>query len=105
MKRLFVIDRNLFARTDISQSKKQDVPVERPHVSIWLTGMIYVVRSVAAARAVQAPAAVDVTDAQDATMSRALLGFEIGDSLAGILRDLLSAFEGDVCEATLAVNF
>ena len=66
--------------------------------------MVDVVRSVAATRAIQAPAAVDVTDAQDATVARPLLCFEIGYSLAGILSDLLPPFEGDVCEAPLSVN-
>jgi len=67
--------------------------------------MVYVVSAVATAGAVQTEASINVTDAQDATVARALLRFEIGDSLARILANLLSAFEGDICEATLAVNF
>lgn len=67
--------------------------------------MVDVMRSVAAARAVKTPTPINVADAQDAPISRPFLCFEIGDSLAGILRDLLSAFERYLCETTLAVNF
>src|SRR5689334_4488894 len=66
--------------------------------------MVDVVRSVSAARAIKTPTSVDVTDAQDAPISRPFLCFEIGDSLTRILRDLLSAFEGISCEAAAAVD-
>jgi len=67
--------------------------------------MIYVMRSVATTCAIQTPAAIDVTDAQDATISRTLLRFEIVYALAGVLPDLLSAFERNSCETTLTVDF
>ena len=62
-------------------------------------------RTVAASCAIQAPTAVNVTDAQDATISRALLRFEIVYALAGVLRDLLAALEANCREATAAVDF
>ena len=67
--------------------------------------MIDVMRPVAATRAVQAPASINVADTQDTTVPRALLRFEIVYALAGVLRDLLSPLERDSCETTLAINF
>jgi len=53
------------------------MPVQRLHVSVRVTGMIDVMRAVAAARAVQTEAPVDITDAQVAAPARSLCCFEI----------------------------
>ena len=77
MKCLLVVDSDLFARLDISQSEKQHMTVQRSHVRIRLAGVIDVVRSVAATRAVETEAPIDVADAQDWTITCAPTGFEI----------------------------
>lgn len=77
MQRLFVVNRNLITRLNISQSKKQDVTVERPHVRVRLARMIDVVSSVATPRPIKTPASIDVTDTEDTSVASTLLGFEI----------------------------
>ena len=54
--------------------------------------MIYVMRAVASAAAVEAPAIMDGADAQLAARSPAV-GLSIGDCLARVLSDLRSMFE------------
>ena len=51
--------------------------------------MIDVMRAIAAATAIQTPAFIDCADAQLCGVSPAV-GFSIGDSLAGVLRDFPS---------------
>lgn len=104
MQRLFVIDRNLVARLNISQSKKKDVTVERSHKRVRLAGMIDVVSSIAATSAVQTPAPVDIANAQHAPVACALLRFQIVDSFARVLSDLFPAEKRDSREAAFAVD-
>ena len=77
MQGLLVVDRDFFARPDISQSKEQDVTVQSSHEGIWLAGVIDVVRAVAAPRAVQTEAPIDIADAQDLPIACALASFKI----------------------------
>ena len=77
MERLLVVDRDFFAGPNIPQSKEQDMAVQSSHESIWLAGVINVMRSVAAARTVQAETPVDVADAQDLTIARPLASFKV----------------------------
>ena len=77
MKRLLVVDRDLFAGLNVSQSEEQHVTVQRSHEGIWLAGVIDVVRAVAATRAVQTEVSVDVADAQDLPVMCAPTSFEI----------------------------
>ena len=67
--------------------------------------MIDVVRSVAAAAAVQTEVAIDVTNAKKAPPARALGCFEISDSLAGVFSDLATSPKWDRSETTLAVDW
>jgi len=64
MKGVFVIDGDLFAASNVAQREKQHVAVNRFHVSVRRAGVVDVVGAVAAAAAVQAPAAVNVTNTQ-----------------------------------------
>ena len=105
MKSLLVVNRDLFARLNISQGKKQDVAIKRPHITVRLARVVDVMSSVAAACAVQAPASIDIADAQNATVARALLRFKIRYSFACVLGDLSAAFEKNGCETTAAVDF
>ena len=61
---LFVIDGYFFAGFDVPQRKEKHVTVDGPHVSIGVAGMIDVVSAVTSARAIEAPLAVDIADAQ-----------------------------------------
>jgi len=58
------MDRDLFVCSNITQGKKQNMPMQLSHVSIVVTGMLDLLWAVPAARAVQTEAPVDVADAQ-----------------------------------------
>ena len=77
MERLLIVDRDFFAGPDISQSKEQNMTVQSSHEGIWLAGVIDVVRAVAAPRAIQTEASIDVADAQDLTIVCALTSFKV----------------------------
>ncbi len=104
MKRVLIIDRDLFAGSNIPQRKEQDVAEDRLHVGVRFARVIDVVRAVAAAAAVQTPATIDVADAQFGSM-RAALSFEIRNAFAGILGNLAPAAKTNRREATFAVNW
>jgi len=72
MKRIFVIDRDLFARSNVAQGKEQDVPMDGLDVSVRFAAVIDVMRAVAAAAAVQTPATIDVADAKFRSTTTAL---------------------------------
>ncbi len=61
-------------------------------------------RAVAAAAAVQAPAAIDIADAQDAPIAGSSSRFEIWYSLAGVLGDLFPPMEVNSCETAFAID-
>jgi len=105
MQCLFVIDRDFFTGTNIAQSKKQHVAVKRSHVCVRLAAVVDIVSAVAAATAVYAEPSVDVADAQDAAFARALLRFQIVDSLTDVFSDLPAALERNGGKAAFAVDF
>ena len=105
MQGIFIVDRNLFARADIAQREKEHVAVKRPHVGVRSARVIDVVRAVAAPAAVQTPAAIDIADTQDATITGPFSRFEICYSLAGVLGDLFAATEMNSRETAFAVNW
>src|SRR5213079_1664107 len=72
---LFVIDSDLLAGFYMAPREKQNVPVQGFHESVGVAGMIDVVRAVAATRAVQTEAPVDIADAQVPAPARSLHGF------------------------------
>lgn len=104
MERLLVVDRDFFAGVDVSQSKEQDMAVQSSHEGIWLARVIDVVRAVAAPRAVQTEAPIDVADTQNLTMACAPASFKVRDPLAGVLSYLPPAFEMSGGKAALTVN-
>lgn len=71
MQRLLVIDRNLFAGFDVTQSDEENVIVENLHERVGHTRVINVVRSVSAATSIQTPATIDFTDAKHFSMCSA----------------------------------
>src|SRR2546423_12900812 len=105
MQCLFVIDRDFFTGPNLAQRKKQHVAVKRSHVCVRLAAMVDVVSTITAATAVYTESSVEVADAQDAALARALLRFKIGDSLAGVFSDLSAALERNDGKAAFAVDF
>lgn len=101
---LFIIDGDFFARMNVPQSVEQHVAVQILHIGVRLATVIDVMRAVSVAPAVQAPAAIDVTDAQDSAIAAALRGFEIRDTLARVLCDLFSARKKFGSKAAPAVD-
>ena len=102
--RLFVIDGDLFSGLNVAQREEQNVPVEDPQVSVRIAGVVDVVSAVAAATSVQAPAAVNITDAKKASLECAFLRFQIRNSLAGIFSNLPATFEMNDSETASAVD-
>jgi len=105
MQRLFVIDSDLFTGPNIAERKEQHVAVKRPHVCVRLAAMVDVVSAITAATAVYAEPSVDVADAQNSSPARALLRFQIVDSLTGVFSDLPAALERNGGKAAFAVDF
>ena len=64
MQRGFVVDCDFLARPYVAQRDEQNMTVEDFHESVWFARVIYVMRAVAAAAAIQAPAIINLTDAQ-----------------------------------------
>ena len=104
MKRVLVVDSDLFAGSNVPQSKEQDVPVDGFHIGVRLAAVIDVMRAIAAAAAVQAPAIINRADAQFGSV-RAALRFEIGNAFAGIFGNLAAAAKTNRREATVAVDW
>ena len=97
-----VVDRDLFAGFDVAQCDEEDVVVEDLHEGVRHTGVIDVVRAVAAATAIQTPAMINLTNPQHLSMCSAT-GFAVCDLLAGVFRDLMSLLERYGGEAASAV--
>lgn len=104
MQSIFVVDSNLFTRSDVAQGEEQDVAIDGLHVSIRLARMVDVMRAVAASAAIKTPTTVDVADAQFGSMC-ATLSFEIGNAFAGVLGDLTTAPKANSGETTFAVDW
>lgn len=103
MQCLFVVDSNLFARFDVSQSAKENVVMQDLHERIRTARMIDVVRAVSATAAVQTPATIDLTDSEHSSVSTPSR-FSIRNLLARILSDLVSLFERYGSETAFTVN-
>src|SRR4030095_2536289 len=104
MQCLFVVNGDFFAGMNIPQGEEQYVTVQILHVGVRLATVIYVMRAVATACAVQTPTATDVADAEDSAVATALRSFEVRDAFACVLRDLFSAREKHGSKATSAIN-
>lgn len=103
MQSRFVVDGDFLAGPDITEGNEHNVAVENLHEGIRLARVIYVMRAVAAAATVEAPAIIDGTDAQFAARSPTVrLG--ICDFLASVLGDLSSVLEGNNSKASLTFN-
>ena len=57
-----VIDRDLFSGPNVSQRHEKNMVVMDLHERIWLAAMVYVMRSIPAPTAVQAPTVVDTAN-------------------------------------------
>jgi hypothetical protein len=103
MQGLFIIDRDLFAGMNVTQGKKDYVTMDCANKGVGFAGVIYVMRSITATTAVDAPNTVDITDAQLRSMGAALC-FPIGNSLAGVFSDLSPVLERNSGKAAAAVD-
>ena len=92
MQRGFVVDGDLFAGFDVAQGDEEYVVVKNFHVRVGFAGMVDVVRAIATATAIQAPALIDRTDTQPAPVGPAI-GLGLRNPLAGVLRYFPPAFE------------
>jgi hypothetical protein len=101
---LFIVNRDFFAGPNIAPRKEQHVSVSNPHESIRLATVIDVMRAITTQRSIQAPAAVNITNAQKSTRTRSLLSFEVGDALSSVLSDFPSASKWLSRKTTLAVD-
>ena len=104
MQRLFIVDGYFIAWTNIPQREEHYVSIDRPHISIRFTRMIDVMGAVATAAAIDAPDAVDITDAQLCPMG-ASLSFAIRNALARIFGDFATARKMNGGKAAAAVNW
>ena len=105
MQGALVIDRDLFTGFYIAQREEKHVPVKSLHECIGLTGMVYVMSPVATSAAIDAVAAVNITDAENPPPPRAFPGFKIRDALAGVLGDLATTRKRDRSKAALTVDW
>lgn len=71
MERRLVIDSDLVPDFNIAEGYKKNVIVENLHKRVRFAGMIYVVRTIAAATAIEAPPPVNLTDTEGFSMSSA----------------------------------
>ena len=100
----FVIDRDLFTRVYVTQGNEENVVIKNLHERVGVTRMIYVMRTIPTAAAVETPTTVDFTDAQGFSVSSPT-SFCVGNLLSRILSDLMATFKTLRREATLSMNF
>lgn len=103
MQRLFIVHGYLFAGTNIAEREEYYVSIDSPHKSIRFARMIDVMGAVAAATAINAPDAVDITDAQFCSVGTALR-FGIRNSLARVFSDFATAGKMNAGKTTSAVD-
>lgn len=73
-------------------------------VSVRLATVVNVMRPVAAATAIQTPAAIDVADAKEAAFAGAQRGFQISYPLASVFGDFSSTLKRNGRKTTFAVD-
>jgi len=92
VKRGFIIDRNLLTWTNVAKCQKEDVAIDYFHVAVGFARVVDVMRAVASAAAVQAPAIIDSADPKSSS-PRSAVGFRVGYPLARVLGYLPAAFK------------
>ena len=97
VQRLHVVDSDLFTRPDIPQCEKYKATVQRSGECIWHARVVDIVRAVAAATAIQAPAIINAADTQDASL-RPALSFRVCNSLTRVLRIFRHRSKGTVAK-------
>ena len=102
MESVFVIDRDLFARTDVAECKEQHVAVDRAHKGVGRARVVDIVRAIAPTAAIKAPLAIDVADAQLRAVCPPF-GFAIRNSLAGVFGNLAPALKSNRGKAATTI--
>lgn len=103
MQRLFIVDRDFFTRVDVAQGEEHYMAKDGADIGVRLAGVVDVMRTVAAATAVDAPDAVNIADAQLGSMGAAL-SFAIRNVLARVFGNLTPARKISGRKAALAVD-
>ena len=103
MQGLLIVHGDLFAGRDIAEREEQHVSKESAHVRVRLAGVVDVVCAVAATAAIDAPHAVDITDAQLSSMGAAL-SLAIRNSLAHVFSDFAPPRKMNGRKTASAVN-
>jgi hypothetical protein len=93
VKRRLIVECDFLTRLDVAERDKENMVIENFHVAVGFAGMVYVMSTVPALAAVEAPAPIDGADTES-TSPGAAIGFRVGDSLAGVLRYLPAASKG-----------
>jgi hypothetical protein len=93
MIRLAVIEQQLLARFDVTQSEEEDVAVDDLAVAVGFAGVIDELRAVAAAAPVNRPVKVDAADVEPSFVFQTALDFVTGDPFAFVFGDLTPLFQ------------
>jgi hypothetical protein len=102
--RLAVIEQQLLARFDVSQSEEEYVVVDDFAVAVGFAGVIDELRPVAAAAPVNRPIKVNAANVKAPFVLQTARDFVTRDSFASVLGDLAPLFERDGGETASAVN-
>ncbi len=100
-----VVHCDLFAGMDVAQGHKENVTVRNSHVGVGPTAVIDKMCAVAAARAIEICARVDVADAVHFPALHPPRGLARTDALARVLGDLARLRKKLCGEAPAPVNF
>src|SRR5262245_36901625 len=104
MIRLAVIEQQLLAWFDVTQSEEEEVAVDGLAVAVGFTGMIDELRAVAATAPVDRPIRVDAADVDASFVLQTARDFVTGDYFAGVFGYLAPLFEGGCGETSQAVD-
>lgn len=99
-----VIEQQLLAGFDVTQSEEENVAVDDLAVAVRFARMIDELRAVAAAASVNRPVKVNAADVEPSFVFQAARDFVTGNSFAFVLGDLAPFFESDGGETASAVN-
>ena len=104
MQGIAIVDRNLFARLNVTQGEEDQVAVKQSRVAVGRTRVVHVMSAVAAATTIETPLIVDAANSQDATGSSPFR-FSVGDSLPAVLGDSFPASKPNCRKTSSPMNW
>lgn len=99
-----IVQRNLFARMNVTKRKEDQMTVYHSHKAVRLARVVDIMCAVSAATTIYIPVVIYSTDAQLAGRFHTPRRFSTRNQLARILGDLTAFAEKDICEAALAID-